>query len=63
MLEAFCDNLKVKDEDFILMTGNFIRFLRKCKNYNKDFDLNLFLDKLMKYIKKKGGGDFMYSNI
>lgn len=60
MLEAFCDNLKIKDEDFILMTGNFIRFLRKLKNYNKDFDLNLFLDKLMKYI---GGGDFMYSNI
>lgn len=59
MLEDFCDNLRIKNDDFIVMTGNFIKFLKKLKHYNKDFDLNLFLNRLIENI----GGGIKYSSI
>lgn len=61
MLETFCDKLKVKDDDFVLMTGNFIKFLKKLKNYDKNLNLNLFLDKLIKRIG--GGGLYVFKHL
>ncbi|WP_157887309.1 hypothetical protein [Campylobacter pinnipediorum] len=40
-MEDFLDKFEIKIGDFILITGNLIKFIKKAKKIDKEFNLNL----------------------
>lgn len=54
MLNSFIDKLKIEINDTLLITGDTMKLLRKLKKNNKEFNFNIFIDKLMEKLGENG---------
>ncbi|WP_198926704.1 AAC(3) family N-acetyltransferase [Campylobacter pinnipediorum] len=53
-MEDFIDKFEIKIGDFILITGNLIKFIKKAKKIDKEFNLNLLIDSILDKIGNSG---------
>lgn len=54
MIDAFLDKLHIKEGETLLMTANTMKLLRKIKKRNREFSLDVLLDKIIKKLGKEG---------
>lgn len=53
-LQSFIQHMNLQTDDFILLTGDLKRFLRKAKKENINFNLNDFLEIINKKLGEQG---------
>lgn len=53
-MNNFVDRLEVNQDDFVLLTGNMMRFLKKAKTINRSYTLDTLIDQVLNKVGKQG---------